>query len=115
MKYLIAKNSLIIEDKHTVEFEFPIKKTLEIEELLIVLIESPMGKIYNDNVFCVNSQGKIIWQVPRISSYPGNTKDCSFVGMTLNEKRELVLFNWCDLAVVIDFRTGSILSQYEQR
>jgi hypothetical protein len=78
IKYTIENNKVTINES-IVEFEYPVQKVVEYIGKLIVLIDKPFGVKYNDNVFAVDANGKVIWQVSKISSYPGNQVDCPFV------------------------------------
>jgi hypothetical protein len=59
--------------------------------------------------------GVILWRVPDRSSYPGNSSDCPYVGMEINKEGQLVLFNWCDLVLTVDPKTGKVLEEHETR
>lgn len=38
--------------------------------------------------------------------------DCVYSGVELNHEQEVVLFNWCDTAVIVDAGTGEVKRTY---
>lgn len=114
MKYSKDNNKLTVNNIYTIEFKYPIQKTLEYLGKLVVLLDKPLNIKYNDNVFAVDENGKIIWQVSKINTYPGNQEDCPFVDIFINEGK-LILDNWCSISVIVDIMTGEVLSKFEHR
>ena len=117
-RFYIQKNRLIIDDISEIIFDFPIRESIEIGDMLIVYI-SFYDKITppEENVFGVNlSERKIKWQIEK-RKYPtgGYSKmRCPFVGIKLIDK-ELWLYNWCDTRLKVDPLTGKVLEQQETR
>jgi len=109
------KGNILSIDGSKVSFDYPIEKTLEIKNAVIVLLESPIGKVFNKNIFAINKSAKILWQVKEKDLYPGGLKDCPFVDIVINEEDQLVLFNWCSLAYIVNPETGEVLKEYETR
>jgi hypothetical protein len=114
-KYRVKDNKLIVGDC-LILFDFPIKDVVEISEMLIVRVESPMGKIYNENVFGVSlSEKKIKWQIEKRSKkYPGLAKDCPFIEVFVSENK-LRLNNWCSHYLIVDPLTRKVLGEGETR
>lgn len=96
---------------------FPIYKEIQIDEYKIVLLDwgaIPDSSIYiNRNVFGLKD-GKIVWQIEEFDFYPGYRKVCPYTGMVYIEN-ELRLANWCDLDLVVDYKTGRVISKKESR
>lgn len=93
---------------------FPIKKEIVVNGNRIALLDVPPKIIYNRNVCCINNAGEIIWQIEELSSYPGNTQRCPFIDIAEGHGK-LVLFNWCDLRLVVDPTNGNIIRKEEIR
>lgn len=107
--YHISGNKLIFEEGHVVEFDFPVLKTLIINQSIIILLNVPGKKGYNQNIFAVNFRGKIIWQIERSADLDG-IGDCPFVSVEIN-KSELVCFAWCGFRLTVNPASGKVTSQ----
>ena len=62
MSYSLTNGYLFVNNTH-VEFKYPVVKVLSINQTIIVLLEPQRTNIYNDNIFGVNENCQIIWQV----------------------------------------------------
>src|SRR5438067_12097683 len=112
---MIKDNTFECDNHRIVEFEYPIQKCLDLGEVLIVLLRTPYKTLYNENVFGISRNGERLWQVQKNIEYPSGSKDCPFTDVFLNKNNELVLYNWCDLAFVVNPNSGEILKKYEHR
>ncbi|OKS84746.1 hypothetical protein RG47T_0179 [Mucilaginibacter polytrichastri] len=88
---------------------------LQINSVVIVLIESPFEIIYNSNVFAFSVTGNFLWRIGHVKLYDKSSTDCPYVGSIVNNDSELVLFNWCDTAVVINPLTGEVIRTYQTK
>lgn len=114
-KYSVEGNTITLNNGKAITFDYPInnKEVLEIDGIIIVVLEIPPRIIYNDNVFAVNIDGEIIWRVNfKREQLFYQRKDCSFIGVLLNKEGQLILFNWCDTAFIVNPETGEILDRY---
>ena len=108
--YLITENKLLI-GENEVLFDYPIRDSLEIGEMLIVRLEKPFKTIYNENVFGIQlSEKKIKWQIAK-KEY--REKDCPFIGISLFAN-QVKLFNWCGFYLIVNPITGEILKESER-
>ena len=62
MNYSIINDCLFVNNTH-VEFKYPVYKVLSINQTIVVLLQTQQVEIYNENIFGVNENGQIIWQV----------------------------------------------------
>ena len=108
MGYKIESNHLTLSNGYSLDFEYPIKSTLIIQDVIVILVESPFRVIYNKNVFAIKTSGDFLWRIGDVDLYYRGT-DCPYVEIRINEDNELILFNWCDTVVVIDPQTGAVL------
>ena len=46
-------------------YEFPndIRKTVEVKNMLIVLLRDEYKKVSKNNVFCLSKEGELLWQL----------------------------------------------------
>ncbi len=116
-RYYIQKNRLIIDDNEIV-FDFPIRESVEIGDMLIVYI-SLYTKITSlvENVFGVHLiEQKIKWQIEKRQYPKGGYAEmrCPFVGIRFIDN-ELWLYNWCSTRLKVDPATGKVLEQQQTR
>jgi len=114
MNYTIASNNIIFENGYSLNFEYPIKNTLLINNIVIILVDPPFDRIYNQNVFAVRISGDFLWRIGKVSLY-NNSNNCPYVGIIVNDSNQLVLFNWCDTAIIVDPETGEMLNKYHTK
>jgi len=116
MKYHIKENKLII-DESKIIFEFPINDIIQIDDMLIVHLDTQDKVIpLDENVFGVSlPERKIKWQIEK-RKYPtgGYPIKCSFTGISISENK-LLLHNWCSTTLVVDPITGKVLEERETR
>jgi hypothetical protein len=107
-EYTIQENILRIGDAPIV-FEDNIKEVQEISGMLVLLTIKRDGYFPAENVFGVSlSEKKIKW---RIANLKYETSDhCPFVGIKLYNN-QLYLNNWCDIYLIVDPLTGSIVER----
>ena len=117
MNYTLSdKRNIIFKGEAILKSDHDIVKLIEKDDCAIVLLsEVSMNEKRNCNVVAYNDRGKLLWQVQPLNFYPGGQKDCPFVDILINEKGELVLFNWCSFLLVVDPITGKVINQRETR
>ena len=99
-----SKNKLVLENGKIVAFDFTVKKIIEIDDVVVVLLSIPTGVTYNENIFGVSNKGGIIWQiegtVPQSSNSPYVDIEKSMDGLDI--------FNWSGLKSRVNVRTGKV-------
>lgn len=74
MDFVIDQGKLTVSGS-LVDFPFPVRTAREAGSLLIVLLAIPFDEIFLDNVFAVDSQGKIVWQIqPPAGDWGGKSR-----------------------------------------
>ena len=106
MKYKISKNKLEIASQEIV-FDYDIKTVLEKKDVLMVLLKVPAKFNYQRNIFGVNGEGEILWQVEAPSDFPEDL----FVSLYKNENDEVEAYSWKGCENILDPKTGEILKQ----
>jgi len=107
--YQIDNKRIKFDNGNEVEFDFPVQSTIVYHKKVIVLLDT-VGGIYNQNIFAVNSDAQILWQIER-SENLDLLGDCSFTSISIREDN-LSAFNWCGFRFTFDINTGSVLDQY---
>ena len=106
--YKIKDKKLLLNyecQKKEINFLFPIRQVLELENMLIVRLEPDIGKIFNENVFCYDKEGKLIWQIEPIHYF---IPDSPYTSIHMEGDR-LFLYNWSGIEVEVCPKNGSIL------
>lgn len=102
----------------SITFPFPIKKEVRIDKYRIILLDPasiPDDSSYiNRNVFCIDDNDNIVWQVEKLEHNPLNLPNCFYHNIMYHDNK-LKLFNACDLRVELDYKTGKILRAVEIR
>src|ERR1700733_8519438 len=108
MTYKIESGSLIFKNGESVDFEYPVKKTVQIDDAIIVVTDASKDKAHYQNVFAFKTSGDFLWRINDMSLFYDGPW-CAWIGVTINKDGELVLFNWCDTAVVVNPTTGEVV------
>lgn len=105
--YSITENKLTLKSGHTVAFDYPIQESLGFEQAIVLLLDVPLGKSLNENVFGVAYDGKIIW---RIEEKQLVYEDSPYTGIA-RKGNKVVLYNWDGLELTVEPATGKIIEE----
>lgn len=95
----------------TARFRFPIAEALMFDDIAVVRLDLPPGQIFNENVYGLNRDGRIVWQVPaRTYVY----EDSPYVNLA-RAGAHVILTNWDGMELALDPASGQILSERETR
>ena len=115
MDYTIKGNNITLANSYSLDFKHPIKQTQAIEDVIVIILESPFRVVYNLNVFGIKRSGDFLWRIQETELFGKSLSGCPYVNVKVNEVGELVLFNWCDTAVIIDPQTGDVIRTYQTK
>jgi hypothetical protein len=101
----IEKNCLVFPDGVRVTFPFPVAEFIEFQSIVVVRLDVPIGKIFNENVFGVSACGDIVWQIKRRKYVYEN---CPYMNL-LRSNSNIVAHNWDCLDLVLDPKTGTVI------
>ncbi|NHA04490.1 hypothetical protein G7092_11815 [Mucilaginibacter sp. HC2] len=102
----VDQKKIILEKGNIVEFDFPIKETLAFDGKIIVLLDILENIRYNKNVFAIDFDGKILWQIAKTENLD-MIGYCPFISIEI-ENLKLVSFNWCGFKFTVDAKTGYV-------
>jgi hypothetical protein len=104
---------MIFNNGRVVEFEYPIneRKTLIMDFVIIVILETPSKSKYNNNVFAISDIGNFLWQIDIEEPYIKD-HNCPFVEARIDDSEKLLLFNWCNTAFIVEPITGAIINKF---
>lgn len=111
MTFKTEYKNLIFTNGESVCFEHPVKEALEVDGVIILVTDIPFDKKYERNVFAFSNRGDFLWQIGHVDLFHKGA-DCVYLGVELNHEQEVVLFNWCDTAVIVDVGTGEVKRTY---
>ncbi len=109
MKYTISGQTLNLtnasEESFSVSFAWPISKVVTFKSVLVVLLNYSSKVIFNENVFGVNGDGTIIWQ---ISANPSIYENSPYINIG-SEVGKAMLYNWSGFSLTVKPSTGEVL------
>ncbi|NCD70673.1 hypothetical protein GSY63_14995 [Mucilaginibacter sp. R11] len=115
MNYVTTINNITFRNGYSLDLEHPIKEVLQIDNVIVIILEPPANIIYNYNVFAFSTIGDFLWRIEDVKLYYRGSDDCPYTGSIINNDGELVLFNWCDTAVIINPLTGEVIRTYQTK
>ena len=79
--------------------------------MIFVMLGVPYNEVYNDNIFALNEEGKIAWQI-EIGDCPDGLDSCKFTGLNIEPKTgNLWLYNLAGFLYTVIPETGEILDR----
>lgn len=102
------KVTLKIQDSEKiVTFSYAIGAIEKFDNRFVVMIDPPANTIFNENIYGVSYDGKILWQVEKIAHVD---QDSPYTGIG-KENNFLSAYNWDGHDYCIDLNTGKILGK----
>ena len=92
----------------TLSFKFDIAEYIELNNIIVVRLKVPTDIIFNENIFGVNTDGKIVWQ---IVSREFMHKNSPYTNMKKVNNSRVNLSNWDGTQVLINPNNGNILDE----
>lgn len=96
-----------------VSFRHEIKKTLVREELIIVLLDVPVGERDNSNVIGVDRSGDKLWEIEPVVE--NRERDSPFMNIVERGDGEIWALNWRGDEYCLDPKTGEVLKKEFRR
>jgi hypothetical protein len=113
-RYIINLNNITLPNGYSLDFEYPIGETLITDDVIVIVLDVSFKVDYKQNVFAISTSGDFLWRISETGLFnPG--PNCVYISVIINHDGELVLFNWCDTAVVVDPQTGDVLRKYHTK
>ena len=97
-------SELYINGEKVRSFSHSIVDSIVTKDKVLILLD--YKESINENLYCLDFFGKLLWQV---SSYPDyENEECPITDIKIVE-HELIVFRWCSHTEKINFDTGEIL------
>jgi hypothetical protein len=108
-RYRIDNNRIILKNGSIAEFNFPIEKVVELGNLVFVVLQVLKTK-YNENVFSLNENGQVLWQIEKSKTINEISGECPYIDIEIRNGK-LTLFNFCGFRFIVDPQTGKIVDE----
>lgn len=102
------EKTLALASGRRVTFKYPILEEVEIGGVIIVCLEVPPNQKFNENVYGVDQEGTLLWQIKPVKHLYENS---CYTGIANAEGRAR-LFNWDGMVYDVDPKTGEVVSSY---
>lgn len=106
MKWQFENNALKKDNLIVVEFSSPIHKVIDFDNYVVVLLDRDFYEGDNENVFCVEESGEVLWQVPKFEYSYDRSR---FVDIS-KESQYVKLWNWDSSWIIIEPSSGNIIT-----
>lgn len=103
--FVISNKELTI-DGNIVDIPHSIEEALTYHDFIIVRVKPPAGIIFNRNVFGVESDGEILWQIEE--SPHGTQEDKPYVNVYISKNNKLIAGNWNGVSYSVNSENGKI-------
>lgn len=103
--FSLNEGVLIMADK-VIELPCPVIQALDFQRLIIVRVDPAFGEIYNRNIFALDANGEVKWQIAE--SPHGTEDDKPYTSLGINDGTELIVGNWNGVGYTVSLGDGSI-------
>lgn len=93
--------------KNSAEFPYPTLKSVNLRNIEIVVLDVPPKAMFNENVFGVDSTGRVIWQIQTV---PHVRADSPYTNIEIDEA-SIVAYNFDGQALRLDAATGGVIAK----
>jgi len=108
MSIEISNNKVYLCNNLIYEAKYSIKSFIEINDRIILLIDSPLKSKYNENVVCIDVYGKIVWSVPKVTHI---YEDTPYDLIKLLDDMRLEACNCDSHTYIINIESGEIINR----
>lgn len=107
VEFVIKDKKIILDTGKTVTFDYLIADAVAFDDVIVVRLNSPSAEHFNENVFGVGCDGKILWQIEK-KEHVYDESPYTYIGQRGNN---VILFNFDGLELTIEPVTGKILKE----
>lgn len=111
VEFVIKDEKLILDSGKTVTFDYLIADIVAFDDAVVVRLNSPSDKHFNENVFGVSYDGKILWQIEK-KEHVYDESPYTYIGQ---RDDNVILFNFDGLELTVEPATGKILKEEHVR
>lgn len=105
-----AENGVLIrQDGAKIQFDFPVANITVANDITVVCLEIPPKTIMNQNVFGLDRDGAIMWQVPYNIKVASESKDSPYIEVKSQDDGTVMAYNWSGHHARLNPKTGGII------
>lgn len=93
---------------NVLSFKFDIAEYIELSKILVIRLKVPVDVVFNENVFGIGTDGKIVWQIAHKEFLHKNSP---YINMKKLDNNKINLSNWDGTQILIEAITGNILEE----
>jgi hypothetical protein len=108
LNYILNEGVLLVQGK-VIDLPYPAVQALDFQGLIVVRVEPAIGETYNRNVFALDGNGSVKWQIAE--SPHGTEDDKPYTSISIREGKKLVAGNWNGVDYAVAFGDGSITTE----
>jgi hypothetical protein len=105
-EFRVEQNTMFI-GNNKIEFQHPVENVKKCGNYYIALIDVPNV----NNVYAVDSQAQIVWQIEDAGKVYGIVNDVSYVGTRITESSQIVVTNFNGVTYTVDPTNGKIIGR----
>ena len=107
MNNFIVDQKTLIVGNNKIEFQNPIDNVKRCGNLYIVLVD----EVGINNVYAVNEQAQIVWQIEDAASVYSIINDVPYVGTRITESNQIVVTNFNGVTYTVEPINGKIINR----
>jgi outer membrane protein assembly factor BamB len=106
-RFKVEDGKVVFDSGKVGSFNYEVAEALGFETAVVARLEVPVGVVLNENVYGLDYEGRMLWQVPvRKHVYT----DSPYTKITRSGDA-VVLSNWDGLELTLDPETGRVLGE----
>ncbi len=106
-RFAIERERILFDNGKEIAFAQTITKALDFGNAIVIMLDVPQGTIFNENVYGIDRDGNILWQVSK-EKYVYEDSPYTDIQLAGNA---VVLYNWDGLRLSVEPATGRILKK----
>lgn len=103
--FVVDQKTLIVK-QNRIKFQKPIYDVKKCDNLYIVLLDEGIN-----NVFAVDEQAQIVWQIEDAASVYSIINDVPYVGTRITEANQIVVTNFNGVTYTVEPNNGKIINR----
>ena len=108
MNWTVTGNQIKASNGNQTTFEFDIRETTKVDDVLIVILKVPPKHVMTENVFGVSPEGKLLWQIERTAANSTDPEN-RYLGVTGHDDHTARIYNWNGTNSGVDVHSGKVL------
>lgn len=108
MTWVIEGTQIKTQNGNVVTLAYNVKESIQVGEVLVVLLDVPPNQSMTENVFGLSHDGTVLWQIERTSATATDPFNC-YVGVIASSDNTVRVANWNGMVSDINVKTGRVI------